>query len=156
LAQAAHRANTQRKAEGRARAVVLECTMSKERVEHFLEDLRLADEDRFQLVSRLRSLILSVDPKITEEIKYGGILFSAGPPFCGIFSYTKHVSLEFGRGAELPDKHRVLEGEGKLRRHIKLESGQDLFRKNVREYVSLSHAAAGASMGKFRSEKKRT
>jgi hypothetical protein len=139
----------------RGRAV-LEYAMSSERVEHFLEDLRLVGEDRFQLVSRLRNLILSVDPKITEEIKYGGILFSAGPPFCGIFSYANHVSLEFGRGAELPDKHRVLEGEGKLRRHIKLDSGQDLFRKNVREYVSLAMAAAGASMGRFRCEKKRS
>jgi hypothetical protein len=138
------------------RTGVLEYAMSSERVEHFLEDLRLVGEDRFQLVSRLRNLILSVDPKITEEIKYGGILFSAGPPFCGIFSYTNHVSLEFGRGAELPDKHRVLEGEGKLRRHIKLDSGQDLFRKNVREYVSLAIAAANASVGKFRSEKKRS
>ena len=139
-----------------APAGVLECAMSNERVEHFLEDLRLAGEDRFQLVSRLRALILSVDPKITEEIKYGGILFSAGPPFCGVFSYAKHVSLEFGRGAELPDRHRVLEGEGKLRRHIKLASGQDLFRKNVREYVSLALAAAGATMGRLRSEKKRS
>jgi hypothetical protein len=130
--------------------------MNTERVEHFLDDLRLADEDRFQLVSRLRSLVLSVDPKITEEIKYGGILFSAGPPFCGIFSYAKHVSLEFGRGAELPDKHRVLEGEGKLRRHIKLESGQDLFRKNVREYVALARDAASSSIGRMRSEKKRS
>jgi hypothetical protein len=138
------------------RTGVLEYAMSNERVEHFLEDLRLVGEDRLQLVSRLRNLILSVDPKITEEIKYGGILFSAGPPFCGIFSYANHVSLEFGRGAELPDKHRVLEGEGKLRRHIKLDSGQDLFRKNVREYVSLAIAAAGANVGKFRSERKRS
>jgi len=129
--------------------------MSSEPVEHFLEDLRRVDEERFQLVARLRNLILSVDPKITDEIKYGGILFSAGPPFCGIFSYAKHVSLEFGRGAELPDKHKVLEGEGKLRRHIKLEVGQDLFRKNVREYVLLAHAAASSSIQKLRREKKR-
>jgi hypothetical protein len=128
--------------------------MSNEPVEHFLEDLRLVDEERFQLVSRLRKLILSVDPKIKEEVKYGGILFSAGPPFCGIFSYTRHVSLEFGRGAELPDKHKVLEGEGKLRRHIKLEVGQDLFRKNVREYILLAHGAAGSSIERIRREKK--
>jgi hypothetical protein len=130
--------------------------MGNERVERFLDDIRMAGEDRFQLVSRLRSLILSIDPKITEEVKYGGILFSAGPPFCGIFSYARHVSLEFARGAELPDKHRALEGEGKLRRHIKLESGQDLFRKNVREYVSLARDAAHANIGKFRGEKKRS
>lgn len=129
--------------------------MGNERVERLLDDLRLVDEDRFQLVLRVRNLILSVDPKITEEVKYGGLLFSAGPPFCGVFSYTHHVSLEFGRGAELADKHKVLEGEGKLRRHIKLETGQDLFRKNVREYVVLAHGAASTSLAKFKREKRR-
>ena len=130
--------------------------MNQRRVDHFLDDLRLADEERFQLVDRLRKLILGAVPNVSEEIKYGGILFSAGPPFCGVFSYEKHVSLEFGRGAELPDRHRVLEGEGKLRRHIKLETGQDLFRKNVREYVVLAHAAALASLAQIRRARKRS
>lgn len=89
--------------------------------------------------------MLSVDPSVTEEVKYGGLLFSAGPPFCGIFSYARHVSLEFGRGNELADPHKVLEGEGKMRRHIKLESGDDLFKKNVREYVVAAFATARAA-----------
>ena len=109
--------------------------MKMPRVEELLEDIRLVDEDRFQTVQRLRKMILSVDPAITEEVKYGGILFSSGSPFCGVFSYARHVSLEFGRGAELEDPHHVLEGEGKKRRHIKIGSRDDLFKKNVRDYV---------------------
>jgi len=112
--------------------------MHTERIEQFLNDLRLVDEERFELVSRLRRLVLSVDPRISEEVKYGGILFSAGSPFCGLFSYTHHVSLEFSRGASLPDPHQVLEGAGKHRRHIKLASRADLFKKNIREYVALA------------------
>jgi hypothetical protein len=114
--------------------------MDTERIAQFLQDLRLVDEERHELVSRLRRLVLSVDPRITEALKYGGLLFSAGPPFCGIFSYTHHVSLEFSRGASLPDPHHVLEGEGKHRRHIKLTTRADLFKKNIREYVALACA----------------
>lgn len=111
----------------------------------FLDDLFTGDAERYDLVVRLRKLVLSVDPRITEEVKYGGILFSAGPPICGLFSYEKHVALEFSRGAELADPHHVLEGEGKLRRHIKLLTKQELFKKNVREYVTLALAAGVSS-----------
>ena len=114
--------------------------MQISRVEHWLQDLRLEDEERCTLVERLRRTVLQVDPRIREEAKYGGILFSAASPFCGIFSYPRHVALEFSRGAELPDKHHVLEGEGKMRRHIKIVTGNDLFKKNVREYVALAFA----------------
>ncbi len=83
-----------------------------------------------------------MDSSISEEVKYGGILFSVEKPFCGIFSYAKHVSLEFGAGASLPDKFKVLEGEGKLRRHIKLLSAQDITKKHVSEYLLLTLKAS--------------
>lgn len=112
--------------------------MSAERVAQLLEDIRLLDEGRFELVQTLRTLILGLDACVSEEAKYGGLLFSAGTPFCGVFSYANHVSLEFGAGASLPDKHKMLEGEGKLRRHIKLASLQDISGKRIREYLVLA------------------
>jgi hypothetical protein len=112
--------------------------MNKDRADQFLEDIRLVSESRHDLVIRLRNLILSVDSGITEEVKYGGILFSSGPPFCGVFSYTNHISLEFSRGSEIADKHHVLEGEGKHRRHIKVVAQSEISKKNIREYVSLA------------------
>ena len=116
--------------------------MSAERIARLLEDIRLQDEDRFTLVQSLRELVLGMDASISEEVKYGGLLFSAGKPFCGVFAYARHVSLEFGAGAALPDRYEVLEGEGKLRRHIKLSSLQDIAGKHVREYLSLAFNAA--------------
>jgi len=119
--------------------------MPADRITKLLEDIRLVSPARFELVQALREIILDLDASITEEIKYGGFLFSADKSFCGIFSYTKHVSLEFGEGATLPDKFNVLEGEGKFRRHIKLFSEQDISEKHVREYLALALAASAKS-----------
>jgi hypothetical protein len=101
----------------------------------------LQDADRFQIVQSLRKLVLSVDPSITEDLKYGGLLFTGASPFCGVFSYTRHVSLEFSRGADLADPHGALEGDGHKRRHIKITSRGDIFKKNVRDYVERAFAA---------------
>lgn len=112
--------------------------MPTDRISQFLEDIRLLNPARFELVQSLREIILGLTSSITEEVKYGGLLFSAGQPFCGVFSYAKHVSLEFGSGASLPDKYKMLEGEGRLRRHIKLSSVQDISGKHVCEYLALA------------------
>ncbi|AGX86722.1 DUF1801 domain-containing protein [Candidatus Symbiobacter mobilis] len=112
--------------------------MSARSISTLLEDIRLLDPTRFALVQALREIILGLDSSISEEVKYGGFLFSAPKPFCGVFSYAKHVSVEFGAGASLPDKFGVLEGAGKFRRHIKLDSAQDILGKHVREYLSLA------------------
>lgn len=118
--------------------------MTANRISKLLDDIRLLDEQHFLLVQALRQAVLDLDPGITEEVKYGGLLFAAGKPFCGIFAYSKHVSLEFGDGAALPDPHGVLEGQGKLRRHIKLFSVPDISDKQVRAYLELAFKAAAA------------
>lgn len=113
-----------------------------DRVAQLLEDLRAHDADRYTLVQTLRGTVLGLDASVTEEVKYGGILFSAARPFCGIFSYAKDVSLEFSEGAALPDPHGVLEGQGKGRRHIKLATVQDIAAKHVAEYMKPALQAA--------------
>ena len=115
---------------------------SANRISKLLEDIRAFDHQRFELVQALREIILGLDPSISEEVKYGGLLFSVHKPFCGIFSYARHASLEFGAGASLPDQFNVLEGEGKFRRHIKLLSLQDIAQKHVREYLALAFKAS--------------
>lgn len=116
--------------------------MPDNRITKLLDDIRLLDPERFELVQALREIILGLESSVSEEVKYGGFLFSADKPFCGVFSYTKHVSLEFGAGASLPDKFNVLEGQGKLRRHIKLSSADDISGKHVRDYLVLAHEVA--------------
>lgn len=118
--------------------------MNPEPVDDFLNELRRVDAQRYELVERVRKLIHTAGPRLREEVRYGGLLFSAGAPVCALFSYERHLALEFSQGTALADRHQVLEGEGKHRRHIKLEKIGDLFKKNVREYLELAFAAAEA------------
>ncbi|WP_076791675.1 DUF1801 domain-containing protein [Chlorobium sp. KB01] len=119
--------------------------MGTQRISAFLEALCIHGEERYKIVQALREVVLALDGSITEEIKYGGLLFSAGKPFCGIFSFAKHVSLEFSDGAALPDPHRVLEGDGKFRRQIKLISQAEIHSKHIPEYLALAFKAAGTN-----------
>lgn len=120
--------------------------MPAERIAKLLEDIRLLDSGHFELVQALREMILGLNSLISEEVKYGGLLFSAETPFCGVFAYTKHVSLEFGAGATLSDEFKVLEGTGKFRRHIKLSSVQDISDKHIREYLTLALKASAKQL----------
>ena len=119
--------------------------MTTERVQAFLDDIRLLGEDRLALVQALRQAVLALGSDVTEEVKYGGLLFSEGKPLCGVFSYTGHVSLEFGNGAQLDDPHRVLEGQGKLRRHIKLSTVEELPTRHVSHYLAAAYRAGTLS-----------
>lgn len=109
--------------------------MKPDRLELWLQDIRSLNEDRYKLVQFLRKTILALDKTVTEEIKYGGILFGAEEHFCGIFSYKQHVGLEFGEGAKLLDPYQVLEGKGKGRRHIKLTCEEEVKTKHALEYL---------------------
>ncbi|MFN7609522.1 MAG: DUF1801 domain-containing protein [bacterium] len=110
-------------------------------IEAFLNDLREHRQDKFQIFVRLREMVLAAGPAITEEVKYGGLLFSSNVGFCGIFVYTAHVTLEFSDGAALPDPQGVLAGGGKHRRHIKILAMQDVEAKHVEKYVALAYKA---------------
>jgi hypothetical protein len=119
--------------------------MTTQSVKDWLAALRRNDELRYHLVAAVRQLALQAGPAVTEQVKYGGILFAGSGGFCGLFSYTNHITVEFGSGASLPDPHSVLEGKGKGRRHIKLMAAGDIEAKHLRDYIALAYAAAEGS-----------
>lgn len=109
--------------------------MATTSVEQLLCDLELANPDRHVLVLAIRQAILAVAPDAAERVMYGGIMYSAPSPCCGVFAYAEHVSVEFGHGRELNDPHGVLEGQGKFRRHIKLRTPADIAAKHLADYI---------------------
>jgi len=96
--------------------------MTDDNVSRLLQELQITNPARYELVQAARSAIYSVVPDASERVLYGGFMFSGEARFCGVFAYREHVSVEFGRGCDPDDPHGVLEGNGKLRRHIKLYS----------------------------------
>lgn len=111
-----------------------------------LQDIRLMGEDRYRLMEAVRQLVHRTIKPVREEVKYGGIVFSSGVMFCGVFAYRSHVSLEFGFGARIDDGPGFLEGSGKYRRHLKLRSMDDIPGKQVASYLASALDAARAGV----------
>lgn len=89
------------------------------------------DQEKADLISKLTEIVIKAVPKAHAVSKYGGTLYTLKPDdkegqFCGLFSYADHVQLAFSQGAMLKDPDNLLQGKGKLRRHINFENAQEI------------------------------
>lgn len=116
--------------------------MPKQTVPNWLEELEKLNPVNFEIVQAVRAVVKKTFPDLVEEVKYGGILFASGTSFGGVFSYTSHVSVEFGHGARIRDEWGFLEGSGKGRRHLKLTSKEDIRSRKLALYLPLALQAA--------------
>lgn len=115
-----------------------------QKIKNLLEDWQTANPDLYEIANSVRTRILELADTVGEEVKYGGILFAAPEPFCGIFVYKQHVTVEFSHGVEIEDPHGLLEGKGKGRRHLKLHTLEDIENKHLTDYLLLAQKAASA------------
>ena len=114
--------------------------MQSARIDALLGDIAQDRPALYPLVTALRALVLGLGPDVTEEVKYGGLLYAAGEGFCGIFAYAAHVSLEFSEGHALPDPQRLLQGNGKKRRHLKFTALADIERLNAEAFLRAAYS----------------
>lgn len=63
--------------------------------------------------------------KDVRELLHDGnpVVCVADAPFAYVGAYKAHASVGFFRGSELPDPAGLLEGNGKLMRHVKIRPG---------------------------------
>jgi predicted GNAT family acetyltransferase len=85
------------------------------------------------LAYRTRSLVYQIFPTVVEVpwVHQGTIGYGVGPKkmsehFSWISAHTNHVTLGFFYGSELPDPASLLEGTGKLLRHVKIRKPENL------------------------------
>ncbi|MBI9061865.1 MAG: DUF1801 domain-containing protein [Marinilabiliaceae bacterium] len=105
------------------------------KVQEFLEQTKLRDHVKYEVLDTLRQKVFEQYPKVEERMMYGGIIFSLTEDFGGVFVYKNHVSFEFSYGYKLDDPEQLLEGGGKFRRHLKLKSLADIITKKVDFFV---------------------
>jgi hypothetical protein len=109
------------------------------KVENFMLDIQSVSVERYNIAMQLREFFLDAEPSLSEDIKYGGLVFIRDRELLsGIFLYKEHISIEFGNGINLSDPNSILEGKGKSRRHIKIRSEEELQVKNVRSHIKQS------------------
>ena len=113
-----------------------------QKVKNLLNDWQISNPALYEIANSVRTKIRQLSDTVVEEVKYGGILFAASEPFCGSFVYKQHVTVEFGRGAEMADPYGLLEGKGKGRRHLKLHTLEDIENKHLTDYLRLAQKAA--------------
>jgi len=104
-------------------------------VQDFLNEIMTFDDEKYEILQNLRKIVFSNYPKTNERIIYGGIMFSLEDDFGGLFVRKNHISFEFGSGAFMNDPHKILEGTGKFRRHLKIRSLADIEVKKVDFFV---------------------
>ena len=62
---------------------------------------------------------------------------------CNISVFRKHVTLGFPHGADLKDPAGILQGSGKLMRHITVKRLSDLDRPEIRAFLRQARKQAG-------------
>ncbi len=89
------------------------------------------------VLAKMRKLLPGAVEMVYDN--YNGLVIGFGPTekvSDAIFSvvlYPRWVTLFFLQGAQLPDPHGLLKGEGKVVRHFVLDDASDLDRPRVRE-----------------------
>ena len=94
-----------------------------------------------------RGLVLEVFPEATEQVDFPSklIAYSVGLKMsdvvCVITPLKSAVNLGFYRAVDLPDPHGLLEGTGKLHRHVKIKTAEELRSPALRQLLEAARAA---------------
>lgn len=101
----------------------------------------MTPSDASAITDALAELVGEIAPDVRLVPKYGGHVMCTDPNsdktfVGGIFTYKDHVSLEFSNGASLNDPNAILEGKGKNRRHLKLQSASDIAAKDAQSFLT--------------------
>jgi hypothetical protein len=93
-----------------------------------------------------RSLVLEMIPNVTEgvDVKARMIGYSYGPRYvdmvCMLMPTKAGVNLGIAYAMQLPDPKKLLEGTGKLHRHVKFKSEADLERAGLKALLKAALA----------------
>ncbi len=93
------------------------------------------------LAEKTRELVKEIVPGVQERVyeAYKTIGYGSATKmnamFCYIAPMKDRINLGFYRGTVLPDAEGLLEGTGKLLRHVKLRSVSELERPAVRQLI---------------------
>jgi hypothetical protein len=104
-----------------------------------------ADSATADLARRTCALVTDVLPDAVVTVDADLVGFGTAPGYKGLHftvaAYRAHVTLGIARGATLPDPAGLMEGKGKVHRHVKIRAAGDLDRPELRALMeSAVHA----------------
>lgn len=84
-----------------------------------------------EIMGRLRSFVNKRAPKLEERVKWGGICWVGRGVVCYAHPLEDRVDFGFFKGVMIKDPKKILEGEGKFLRHVKVRTPADLREKEL-------------------------
>ena len=105
------------------------------------------------LAARTRELILASLPAVEETVDTSARLvgYGYGPGYkgmvCTLIPSKKGVKLGIYRGSELPDPKGLLEGSGKVHRHVPLATPADLRKAGLKQLLRDARVARDRRQG---------
>ena len=87
------------------------------------------------IVQELRALVTKNAPKATEAFKWSQPVYEQGGPMIWMKAHKNYVNFGFWRGAEMQDKHGLLQGDGDKMRHIKIATLKDIKKGAFADYI---------------------
>jgi hypothetical protein len=111
------------------------------------ERIKVLGDWRGETLARVRALIKQADPKVLEEWKWGGPVWSHGGIICTGETYKSAVKLTFAKGASVEDPAGLFNAslDGNTRRAIDIREADDIdekaFKALIRAAVALNTSA---------------
>jgi len=132
---------------------------TENKIENYISKL----PDELQRICRkLRRVVRAQMPEAHEMIYHGTICFAISPskfsPVVYIGPKTSWVNLGFFFGADIPDPEKLLLGEGKRMRHIKIRNEEEAGNPAIKRIVKSAwgkahHDIEKAYLGRRRKKK---
>lgn len=108
----------------------------------FEKYLQLKSQECIDLYTDLRNFILELYPEANEILYHTHALTSVysiseklSDAFCMIPIYTNHLNLGFNKGTILEDPNELLQGTGKLIRHIPVQTISEYRNEAVKKLI---------------------
>lgn len=102
-------------------------------VDQFIKQ-RVLPEHR-EIAEMLRELMREVAPNAKEMISYGIPVWRGNLILVVLSPTKKDITFAFSRGAEFDDKYGLLEGVGKVSKHVKIKTLKEVNKVALRYYV---------------------
>jgi len=133
--------------------------MSKENVDDLVKFLLPFPDSVKAAALGLRDFVWDLYPDTNELIydNYNALAFgwsptdSAGDAFCSIAVFSGHVNFGFNRGSEIPDRQKILIGNGSLYRYVTVKDKDDFPEEEIKKLLEMAYEN---SMSRLKPNKK--
>ncbi|HLT33235.1 MAG TPA: YdeI/OmpD-associated family protein [Aquaticitalea sp.] len=108
---------------------------ASEKIDRYIDSLDGSDQ---KMMKKLREIILSSDPKIVEDWKWGAPNFNVCGMVCWLVAFKEHIGINFFKGSLIKDQFKLFDktgAEDKNNRIIKFSVEDEIDEDKLKYYL---------------------